>query len=288
VGDLLELLITAAQHPTADRYSLLAATPFPVDPEQLQLGAIIYAVLAVLGGSILAAGLGRAGSGRLYSLVLLAVGLVPYLALRYPVVFGGVLPWGLLFMFRRWGFWRIVIALAALAMFSGILIGRIRYGGFDFGASFFEALTTTGWLLLGGFLTYVLTRSVFGHHRLAYIGGAARREEYRASQRTETKRFRKWRDRKLNRAGKAVKQGDPYQGRHAPGQAGGNGGNGTQAPGPVAYSPMDHPDPKVRRHFAEGASGPIKGWEYDPYTGEMVRLDEFKRRRVERGEDPTP
>jgi hypothetical protein len=146
---------------------------------------------------------------------LLAIGLVPYLALRYPVVFGGVLPWGLLFVFRRWGFWRIVIALAGLAMFTGILIGRIRYGGFDFGASFFEALSTTGWLLLGGYLTYVLTRSIFGRHRLAYIGGAARREEYRASQRTETKRFRRWRDRKLNRAGKAVKEGDPYQGKHS-------------------------------------------------------------------------
>jgi hypothetical protein len=268
--------------PLGPRWQL---TAFGVDPDTMQLGAIIYAVVAWIGGGLIASLTGRQTSGRLWSLVLLAVGLVPYLALRYPVVFGGVLPWGLLLAFRRWGFWRLVIAAASILMFASILMGRIRYGGYDAGLAFAEALTTTGWLLLLLFLLFVALRTF--HHGLGYIGGAVRQEEYRAGRRTETRRFRDWRNRKLQRAGQAVKEGETYKGKHAPGRAGGtsrrgSGGGMTTAnsydPGRGefevrGYTPDAHPDPEVRRQFMEGGSGPINGWIFDQYSGLYLRHD---------------
>jgi hypothetical protein len=274
MGDLWQLVVDAVHDPTSNDYSLV----LPGFQDQVQFGAMLYAVLAVIGGPLLAALMGRNSSGRLWSLLILAAGLVPYLALRYPVVFGGILPWGLLFAFRRWGFWRLVVALAGLLLFVSILWGRIRFGGYDFGLAFFEALTTTGWLLLGGFLIYVFHRAVFGHHRLGYIGGAIRHEEYRAGRRTETRRFRSWRDRKLQRAGEQVKQGGNPPPRHARRRRGGRGSGGGMTTGtgydPAVgeyevrgYTPDAHPDPEVRQQFMEGGSGPINGWNYDQYSG---------------------
>jgi hypothetical protein len=212
---LWELASAVRADPLSPRWQLAF---FGIDPDQMQLGAMIYAVLAVVGGGLLATLTGRQTSGRLWSLIILAIGLVPYLALRYPAAFGGILPWGLLFAFRRWGFWRLVIAASAILMFSSILMGRIRYGGYDAGLAFAEALTTTGWLLFMFFVLFVVLRTF--KHGLGYIGGAVRQEEYRAGRRTETKKFRAWRDRKLKRAGQAVKDGETYKGKHAPGRAG--------------------------------------------------------------------
>jgi hypothetical protein len=247
MGTLLELAGRMLHDPTSPDWQLAA---FGIPADQLQLGAMIYAVLAWIGGPMLAMLAGRQSSGRLWSLLIMAAGLVPYLALRYPVIFGGILPWGLLFAFRRWGFWRILIGLAGLLLFVSILWGRIQGGGYDFGLAFFEALTTTGWLLLGGFLIYVFQRAVFGHHRLAYIGGAVRREEFHANQRTETKRFRAWRNRRLQRAGKAVKEGETYKGKHAPGRAGGSD------------NPQGDPDTETVDAPMGGAERPAT---FDPY-----------------------
>jgi hypothetical protein len=261
VRSLWELAGAMRADPLGSRWQLAA---FGIDPYTMQLGAIIYAVLAWIGGGLIASLTGRQSSGRLWSLIIMAVGLVPYLALRYPVVFGGILPWGLLFAFRRWGFWRLVIVLTAILMFSSILMGRIRYGGYDAGLAFAEALTTTGWLLLLLFLLFVVLRTF--KHGLGYIGGAVRQEEYRAGRRTETKRFRDWRNRKLQRAGQAVKEGETYKGKHAPGRAGGNAEPADAHPA----SRPDHFDP-----FDDGTT--IDGQPLDYQLGGQVRLPLHQR-----------
>jgi hypothetical protein len=243
------------------------------DPKTLAAyGAGIYAFLVI-------AVFSRFGK-PLWGLVAGAVVLIPWLVLNYPATWGFLVPAALWYVGWRWG-WRTATAVILVGLFFIFdFYGHVHRFGWEYGLALPAALKDTFTILLiVGFGVGIL-RIVLGPRRADFlVGSGYHGERRRIRDREEVKKFRGWRQRKVKRASRQVKDGQPYQGAHAKPRKGKvnpakwmdtgtsydpDTGREFQV---VGWQPDRHPDPEVRRQHAEGGAGPINGWQFDQYSG---------------------